>query len=55
MAKRDGVAAALKYWAEKFAGETPDGSTLHTIRAEAERRKAKDEAELSNNPSRQEH
>ena len=47
MAQRDGVAAELKYWAEKFKGENPDGSTLSSILAEARRRKKEDDAWLN--------
>jgi hypothetical protein len=52
MAQRDGVAAGLKYWAEKYAGENPDGSTLSSIIAEAKRRQAEDEAWIRQYASR---
>jgi hypothetical protein len=47
MAQGDGVAAALKYWAEQFKGENPDGSTLSSIFAEAKRRKAEDDVRMN--------
>jgi hypothetical protein len=41
-ARRDGLAAAIHYWADRISREKPDGSTLDTLHDELKKRKAED-------------
>lgn len=41
-AKRDGLAAAAYYWADRISREKPDGSTLDALHDELKKRKAED-------------
>jgi hypothetical protein len=47
-ARRDGVAAGVKYWADKLAQEAVDKAGRETIRAEAERLKDEDLRKITN-------
>lgn len=39
-AKRDGIAAAIRHWADRISGEKPDGSTLEVLHDELRKSKA---------------
>jgi hypothetical protein len=41
-ARRDGLAAAIHYWADRISREKPDGSTLDALHDELKKRKAED-------------
>jgi hypothetical protein len=41
-ARRDGLAAAINYWADRVRREQPDGSTLDALHDELKKRKAED-------------
>jgi hypothetical protein len=41
-ARRDGLAAAVHYWADRISQEKPDGSTLDALHDELKRRKGED-------------
>jgi hypothetical protein len=41
-ARRDGLAAAIHYWADRISQEKPDGSTLDALHDELKKRKAED-------------
>jgi len=42
-ARRDGLAAAIHYWADRISREKPDGSTLDALLDELKQRKAQDQ------------
>lgn len=47
-ARRDGLAAGVKYWANRLAGEPVDKASRETIRADAERLKDEDLKKITN-------
>jgi hypothetical protein len=50
-AGRDGLAAAVHYWADRISQEKPDGSTLYAMLAEVKERIAADEAKRKKYPT----
>lgn len=49
-ARRDGLAAAVNYWADQVSREKPDGSTLDALQAELKQRIADDKAKARKYP-----
>ena len=49
-AGRDGLAAAVRYWADRIDREKPDGSTLNALLAEVRERVAADQAKEKKYP-----